>query len=226
MSKKIFITLILIYFLLSFIAFFIDVVFNLDQIIYLKLFKYEFYDFPYLNFLGTISTFFATAIAFYAIYESGKNLEKQLNIEQTPFVVAYGQLNKGEVKLKIKNIGRGAASNIRVSYIPPRIENNQYVYVESPMFKDNQPHTQDLSMNERIEDWEIWPAGFVRVDEYRNKDYPQTIFIYIKYLDQLKNEYITRVQFEIKYPDNLTHVDNEGFSGPIKVMQNEVLVPK
>jgi hypothetical protein len=177
------------------------------------------YDIPFWSFLETFVITASVVIAFITIRQSNENVSRQLKIEQTPYVVLDRNIELkstkvfGEELIKVidpehlydgsiylKNIGRGFAKNIEVSYSPNKIEG---------LFYADQPHSIDLSQNEVSKAWRV-DINILRhmltIQEGRD-----LTFIYISYLDQLGNMYKTRIKLAI-------HADR------YKLMGNELLV--
>lgn len=159
---------------------------NVDELLSRYLFGYS-YDIPYWSVVEIVVITGSVMVGLYAVYQSNQNLSKQLEIEQTPYVVAKGaifhstdrnnQVEYLEKCLYLKNIGRGMASNIKVS---TDSENE-----DKPFFANNQSHIIDLGSNQEGEPWLVDDKNLTSLNE-----------AYIFYYDQLGGKYKTTVTFE------------------------------
>lgn len=160
---------------------------NVDELLSRCLFGYS-YDIPYWSVVEIMVITGSVMVGLYAVYQSNQNLSKQLEIEQTPYVVAKGAVFITEpgangVKysrncLYLKNIGRGIASNIKVS----TDSENQ----DKAFFASSQSHVIDLGSNQEGEPWLVDDKNLKSLNE-----------AYIFYYDQLGGEYKTKVIFEL-----------------------------
>jgi len=101
------------------------------------------------NFLGAILTsIVAVSLGYMSIRmqrKNSKHIEKQLRIEQEPYVVADGSIvlvGNGLNKVTLKNVGRGSALRVTCS-IDKRNRDKAF-------FEDTEPHSYYLSTNESV----------------------------------------------------------------------------
>ncbi|SRR3989344_175033 len=146
---------------------------------------------------GTIS---AVIVALYVSYRSiiievkqNKQIERQLKIEQEPYVVIDGSIalvGHGRHEVKIKNVGRGSAIRVTCSVD----KNNR----DEAFFENNKPHAYYLSMDE---------GASTLIDDStisKIKNYPN---FYIFYKSQLGDFYKTEVKMKM-LPDKLVIMEN------------------
>lgn|GEM_PF-5524432 len=146
--------------------------------------------------IQTLGVIASVIIAFLAIRSSNRSLEKQLDIEQTPYVVGKGMISFNSIPgdgfnylancIYLKNIGRGMAKNIVIS-LEKTTHGNKTILTES-----NQSTTIDLGAGEEAEPW------LIKIDkllEATTDDYSR-VKAYIYYFDQLDNRYITELKLE------------------------------
>lgn len=142
----------------------------------------EGYDIPFWTAASTIGTIGSISIAMYAIYQNNLLLSKQLEIEQTPFVVM--QL-EGRDTITLKNIGRGMAR--RVIIFTKRCWNENH---QIPFFTANSNHSYEIGQSESVENISISNAELVFE---KATDGSENSSIYIFFSDQLGNSYRVKV---------------------------------
>lgn len=145
-----------------------------------------------VDILQSILLLASVIVAYFAISQGSKNLSKQLEIEQTPYIVGKGAIftNRSPSNVQatylqnclyLKNIGRGMARNINVS-----VTDSWVVSERLPFFEGNQSNTIDLGGNQDAEPWLVHLPHLEKA-EVSNND----LYIYIYFSDQLDNEYKT-----------------------------------
>lgn len=96
--------------------------------------------------LGSIGSVSAVVVAWFAIKQSNK----QLKIEQTPYVVLdHIRIISPRVGFAIKNIGKGPAMSITFN-ISGDLEDRNDAF-----FSNDQPHSANLSSSEESHYWEV-----------------------------------------------------------------------
>lgn len=195
---------------------------NLDNFLYQSLHfgPLKYYDFPLWNFLTVVGTMSAVAVALYASNKSSKYVEKQLEIEQKPYVIIKeGVLlpkigspsDPREYLLNLKNIGRGPAFRVTVS--------TSKRDKDKPLFKDvEEPHSCDLGSNDEKTGWKIDSHNLELLiyEKYNlnmgeiNSSHPLDLYIFFK--DQLKKEYTVETKLQMAGSGNF-----------LKVMENKLL---
>lgn len=180
---------------------------NLDNFLYqyLRIGSLSYYDLPIWGLFTAVGTISAVVVALYASYKSTQHVERQLKIEQEPYVVAKNGISiegidgpstdrkKDYLKLSLKNIGRGPA--IRITVTGMLNDPNKSLFEDK---KD--PHSYDLGSNDEKIDWKIDENNLKELVKKRynieitqlNKDQP--IYLYIFFSDQLNKNYQTKVK--------------------------------
>lgn len=191
----------------------------------------DFYDLPFWEVtvsVGTIATaYFAFAAIKQAIKESkqaAKQSNKQLEIEQTPYVVLRDRITTvtgGHVHtMSLANIGRGMAANVTASTDPSG---------NISIIDGSNPHSIDFASGGVNSGWALDDGQFIRglaqqgikiksnvladiPDEnglaVKDKD-KADFYVYLRYQDQIGHTYITR-----------TKIRHSGSF--LKVMENKV----
>ena len=145
-----------------------------------------------LEAIGTLLAFFA---AIWAINESNKQsqkalerIEKQLEIEQEPYVVVKNPITIGDnfLYLNVKNVGRGPALSV-VGGTRPKDINQSF-------FSDTEPHAEYLSAGEGRE--EAWKVDLSRLGEMQAVEEGESKYpiFYLFYKSQLGRWYQTLVK--------------------------------
>lgn len=156
------------------------------------------------------------------IKQQRQQFERQLIIEQEPYVVAlkgvsfdgYGssgaRSNQEYLLLHLKNIGRGPA--VRVTVTGSKNDPNE------PLFEDiKEPHAIDLGSGDEKLDWKIDQHRLDMLIENQhhidiiNLGVDKPIFFFIFYSDQMGKHYRTRVKLY-----------KSGSGNFLKVMENEI----
>ncbi len=157
-----------------------------------------------LEAVGTIAAF---VIALWAIFQSRKHFNKQIETEQEPFILATDPMelkkerrdiaNKDsdnyveQYEFKIKNVGRGPA--LKITGGINRNKDN------APFFADEFPHSYGLSSTE----FELTRIDKFRIEEMQTEQVgkEQRRFFYLFYYDQMGNKYITKVIIKKRIAD-------------------------
>ena len=147
----------------------------------------------------------AVIVSLYSSHQSNKHIEKQLEIEQEPYVVILDGMyvnephtsRPGQVPfvLKIKNIGRGPA--LRVTVTTSRTDQNK------AFFEASEPHSIDLSSGDEKFDWKVDENN---LDVYIGESYEglhidtlltsNPVYLYVYCYDQLGKIHKTKTKLE------------------------------
>lgn len=185
----------LIFFLILFAVIFLTNIFTINKWIVSN-------DPSFWQSLSVIGTFIAISIALYSISESNKRAEKQLEIEQTPYLVAYGLIEKENPILCIKNIGRGMARNVQVVKIDKEKDN---------VLTCDEDSTYDMGQNETLK----IPIDKFDLEVCSNHYRDNKFDFYFRYFSILNNkEHLIKVETELVRTPNIT---NEPF---YKILKN------
>ncbi len=180
------------------------------------------------NAISAIATTVASIIALCATYlskkQADKNLEqlnRQLEIEQTPAVIVQKPIQSGGVKrldLTIKNVGRGSAFNI----VGSSDEKNK----SGGFFSDDSPHSINLFPGEEFGDNK---TSFISLDKDKDTDKIRSDcgqineggkiywYFYLFYEDQMKTRYRTKIKVKQR---------PSGSNNYYVVMENKIAVLK
>lgn len=146
----------------------------------------DFYDIPFWSLSTLLSAIIALILSYLAIRQSNRQLE----VEQEPYVVADGSIvlvGHGRHEVTLKNVGRGSA--LRITCSTDRKDRDK------AFFEDTEPHSYYLSMNDKVESLVSEDAiSKIKGNKRRNGYY-----FYIFYEDQMGKPYMTEV--EMKLPD-------------------------
>jgi len=147
----------------------------------------------FLSLVSDIALVLTAIIAYKGIKNSNENLSKQLEIEQTPYVVIEGGISL-EGKVFLKNIGRGMALRVILLLGGDKWNENFHDPKTSIVFTDN--HSKELGSNGSMEvvvNYNNISKAFNLVigEEPRYLD-----TLYIFYSDQLGNRYRNRVSLK------------------------------
>lgn len=180
---------------------------NLDNFLYqyLRIGSLSYYDLPIWGLFTAVGTISAVVVALYASHKSTQHVERQLKIEQEPYVVAKDGISidgidstdqrkpEGYLLLRLKNIGRGPAIRVTVTGTPNDPNKS--------LFEDKkEPHSCDLGSNDEKTDWKIDEINLkelvkrhynVEITKLNNN---QPIYLYIFFHDQLNKDYRTEVK--------------------------------
>lgn len=140
------------------------------------------YDIPFWSFLEIYVGTATVIVAYIAIYKSNATLEKQIRIEQTPFVTISRGIYNG--KMEVKNIGRGMAR--RVIVFP-----NEKDWEEEgrKSFHDGkEPHSFDLGAGE----FASVSVNVNLLETKKGEDDSVNAYCYIFFSDQLEKRYRVR----------------------------------
>lgn len=143
------------------------------------------------NAVSAIGTVLAFVVAFWSTKKSIEMIKKQLDIEQEPSVVVEDKIiNTGKVyKLKIKNIGRGAAFRITCS------KSDDVKHRDDPFFTNSEPHSRNLFTGE-VTDWHF-DTNLLNIPDKNTKNDGECYFsFYIFYKSQLGKLYKTKVKIK------------------------------
>lgn len=198
---------------------------NLDNFLYqyLRIGPLTYYDLPIWELFTAIGTISAVAVALYASHKSIKHVEKQLEIEQEPHVIAKDGVSIdgidssdarkpiGYLMLRLKNIGRGPALRVTVTGVTDDPNKS--------LFEDKkEPHSCDLGSGDEKNDWKIDEHQLKMLVQEKHKleitkiDNAHPIYLYIFFKDQLGKPNKVRVKLL-----------RSGSGDFLKVMENETL---
>lgn len=102
-------------------------------------------NFNWIELIGAVGAIAAAGAAWFAIRHSSK----QLNIEQTPYVVLDKIHRNNGYEFIVKNIGRGPAINITCCESKNEKDRN------NGFFSDDQPHSVNLESSGKSEPWHV-----------------------------------------------------------------------
>ena len=150
----------------------------------------DFYDIPFWSLLevfGTISGVFVTG---FAAVNAIRQSNKQLSIEQEPYVVADGSISLVETEINrvtLKNVGRGSALRITCS----TDEKDR----DKAFFENTESHSYYLPSNNQVKSL----ASVDSISQIKTNKKDEACYFYIFYEDQMGKSYKTEVK--MKLPD-------------------------
>jgi hypothetical protein len=140
-----------------------------------------------------------TILAAYFAYKAINQSNKQLEVEQEPYVVVNSSINlisNGRHMITLKNVGRGSALRITCS-----VDKEDK---DKPFFETTESHSYNLSMNDHI----TAQANDSVIDKIKQNIVNNKDGFYIFYKSQLGKAYITKVKLK-EIPNKLVFMEND-----------------
>lgn len=159
----------------------------------------------WIEFLGAVGAITASVAAWFAIRQSNK----QLKIEQTPYVVLDHIIREGDrYGFAIKNIGRGPAVHITFSISDKKSRRND------AFFSNDQQHSANFYPFEESHYWFV--DGNVIDNLKHDNDFAS---LYIFFNNQSDETFMTKVKIKriIKSGGNVTYVVMENMKGKVGI---------